>query len=283
MCAPRRKRTRRSKHPSPPAWGPRGPIADGAALAPYKRFRQRRKPWRRGNSLAPSMRNHLQGPPRNPRFRGGLTSSWTSSILCAPRRKRTRRSNRLFPRPAKECGKPGGVVKTPPGFCISPLHTNHPPQAPGFFGGMAPAAARRARPVQRSSYQGLRGNHDACRPRRGSACDETNNGAPAEAQRSGFGGESFPAKRRQWRIKRAGKKERRDWRASLARESQCRDGSKGTVEGMSFAACGEANDLKLAPTTGGNARPVFAGQLQPTAALDPGSRARRPWWFSHRF
>ena len=113
---------------------------------------------------------------------------------------------------------------------------------------MAPTAARRARPVQRSSYQGLRGNPDACRPRRGSACDVSEHGAPAEAQRSGFGGESFPAKRRQWRIKRAGKKERRDWRASLARESQCRDGSKGTVEGVSFAACGEANDLKLVPT-----------------------------------
>ena len=60
-------------------------------------------------------------------------------------------------------------------------------------------------------------------------------------------------------------------------------GRGGAVEGVSFAACGEANDLKLAPTTGGNARPVLAGQLQPTAALDPGSRARRPWWFSHRF
>ena len=86
-------------------------------------------------------------------------------------------------------------------------------------------------------------------------------GAPAEAQRStrkghaasvmrqsrqrlrsGFGGESFPAKRRRWRIKRAGKKERRDWRATSARESQCRDGSKGPAEGMSFRACPEAND-----------------------------------------
>ena len=109
-------------------------------------------------------------------------------------------------------------------------------------------AARRAKPVQRGGCQGLRGNPDACRPRRGSACDASEHGAPAEAQRSGFGGESFPAERRQWRIKRAGKKERRDWRASLARESQCRDGSKGTVEGVSFAACGEANDLELVPT-----------------------------------
>ena len=86
-------------------------------------------------------------------------------------------------------------------------------------------------------------------------------GAPAEAQRStrkghtasvrrqsrqrlrsGFGGESFPAKRRRWRIKRAGKKERRDWRATSARESQCRNGSKGPAEGMSFRACPEAND-----------------------------------------
>ena len=113
---------------------------------------------------------------------------------------------------------------------------------------MVPTAARRAKPVQRNYPQGLQGNPDACRPRRGSACNVSEHGAPAEAQRSGFGGESFPAKRRQWRIKRAGKKERRDWRASLARESQCRDGSKGTVEGVSFAACGEANDLKLVPT-----------------------------------
>ena len=144
-------------------------------------------------------------------------------------------------------------------------------------------AARRAKLAQRNNFQGLQGNPDACRPRRGSACDVNEHGAPAEAQRSGFGGESFPAERRQWRIKRAGKKERRDWRASLARESQCRDGSKGTVEGMSFAACGEANDLKLAPTTGGNAGSVSALSVQRTAAMDSGSRARRPWWFSHRF
>ena len=36
---------------------------------------------------------------------------------------------------------------------------------------MAPTAARRAKPVQRSNFQGLQGNPDACRPRRGSACD----------------------------------------------------------------------------------------------------------------
>ena len=36
---------------------------------------------------------------------------------------------------------------------------------------MAPAAARRARPVQRSGHQGLQGNPDACHPRRDSACD----------------------------------------------------------------------------------------------------------------
>ena len=36
---------------------------------------------------------------------------------------------------------------------------------------MAPTAARRAKLVQRNNYQGLRGNRDACHPRRGSACD----------------------------------------------------------------------------------------------------------------
>jgi len=34
---------------------------------------------------------------------------------------------------------------------------------------MAPAAARRAKAVQRTHSQGLRGNPDACRPGRGSA------------------------------------------------------------------------------------------------------------------
>ena len=38
---------------------------------------------------------------------------------------------------------------------------------PWYFGGMAPTAARRAKPVQRSSSQGLQGNPDACHPRRG--------------------------------------------------------------------------------------------------------------------
>ena len=33
-------------------------------------------------------------------------------------------------------------------------------------------AARRAKLVQRSSFQGLQGNPDACRPGRGSACSE---------------------------------------------------------------------------------------------------------------
>ena len=37
---------------------------------------------------------------------------------------------------------------------------------------MAPPAARRANSVQCSGHQGLRGNPDACHPRRGSACIE---------------------------------------------------------------------------------------------------------------
>ena len=38
---------------------------------------------------------------------------------------------------------------------------------------MAPAAARRAKAVQRTHSQGLRGNPDACRPGRGSAFSDT--------------------------------------------------------------------------------------------------------------
>ena len=77
---------------------------------------------------------------------------------------------------------------------------------------MAPAAARRAKLVQRSNFQGLQGNPDACRPRRGSACN------------------------------------------------------------------------KIARKTGGNARPVSALSVQPTAAMNPrtgGSRvgeAPRPFF-----
>ena len=84
--------------------------------------------------------------------------------------------------------RPGGGKPPPYGWCGFRMCCV-PPQPPRSFGGMAPTAARRAKPVQRSSCQGLPGNPDACRPRRGSACNETNNGAPAEAQRSGFGGE----------------------------------------------------------------------------------------------
>ena len=73
-----------------------------------------------------------------------------------------------------------------------------------FFGGKAPTAARRARPIQRTYFQGLRGNPDACHPGRGSACDKT------------------------------------------------------------------------ARKTCGNARLVFAGQLQPTAAMSP--RIGGPGW-----
>ena len=151
----------------------------------------------------------------------------------------------LYPVSARRGGSSGASLWTARRV-VAPH--GQPPRLPRYFRGMAPTAARRARPVQRSGHQGLRGNPDACHPRRGSAWRDDHYGAPAEAQRSGFGGESFPAKRRQWRIKRAGKKERRDWRASLARESQCRDGSKGTVEGTSFAACGEASDPQLVPT-----------------------------------
>lgn len=54
----------------------------------------------------------------------------------------------------------------------------------------------------RSLWHG--GGYETAPPlRRGLFCK----GAPAEAQRSGFGGESFPAKRPQWGMKRAGKKE----------------------------------------------------------------------------
>ena len=71
------------------------------------------------------------------------------------------RSPGFFGKKGRETGGPSRVP---------PPH-KPPPQIPWCFGGMAPAAARRARPVQRSGHQGLQGNPDACRPRRGSACD----------------------------------------------------------------------------------------------------------------
>ena len=71
------------------------------------------------------------------------------------------RSPGFFGKKGRETGGPSRVP---------PPH-KPPPQIPWCFGGMAPAAARRARPVQRSGHQGLQGNPDACHPRRGSACD----------------------------------------------------------------------------------------------------------------
>ena len=52
-----------------------------------------------------------------------------------------------------------------------------------------------------------------------------------------------------------------------------------------FAGLRRGPQLPQAPAngTGGNAGPVFALFIQPTAAMDSGSRARRPWWFSRRF
>ena len=71
------------------------------------------------------------------------------------------RSPGFFGKKGRETGGPSRVP---------PPH-KPPPQIPWYFGGMTPAAARRARPVQRSGHQGLQGNPDACRTRRGSACD----------------------------------------------------------------------------------------------------------------
>ena len=108
-----------------------------------------------------------------------------------------------------------------------------PPRVPGPFRGMAPAAARRARPVQRSRFQGLRGNPDACHPRRGSACHD-NNGAPAEAQRSGFGGE----------------------RRHSGGNELCR-------------LRRSERSVTCADEAGGNARPLSAVFAQPAAAMSP--------------
>ena len=99
---------------------------------------------------------------------------------------------------------------------------------------MAPTAARRAKPVQRSSSQGLQGNPDACHPGRGSAWRDDHYGAPAEAQRSGFGGER----------RHSGGNELCRLRRS-ERSATCAD------------------------EAGGNARLVSALYVQPTAAMGP--------------
>ena len=58
-------------------------------------------------------------------------------------------------------GRSGRMISAP----------TRPRQMPRSFKGVAPMAARRAHPAQRSSHQGLPGNPDACYPRRGSACN----------------------------------------------------------------------------------------------------------------
>ena len=47
---------------------------------------------------------------------------------------------------------------------------------------MAPAAARRAYLLQRNHFQGLQGNPDACRPRRGSALNVSADRAGGDAR-----------------------------------------------------------------------------------------------------
>ena len=56
---------------------------------------------------------------------------------------------------------------------------------------MAPTAARRAKLAQRSCSQGLQSNPDACRPRRGSACNRSAKGASGDA-RLVFAGQTQP-------------------------------------------------------------------------------------------
>ena len=62
-----------------------------------------------------------------------------------------------------------------------PPRPTTPAHATAPFRGMAPTAARRARPVQRNHFQGLQGNPDACCPRRGSACSISANQAGGNA------------------------------------------------------------------------------------------------------
>ena len=140
----------------------------------------------------------------------------------------------LYPVSARRGGSSGASLWTARRV-VAPH--GQPPRLPRYFRGMAPTEARRARPVQRSGHQGLRGNPDACRPRRGSACNETNNGAPAEAQRSGFGGE----------------------RRHSGGNELCR-------------LRRSERSVTCADEAGGNACPVFTLSVQPTAAMGSGSR-----------
>ena len=137
----------------------------------------------------------------------------------------------LYPVSARRGGSSGASLRTARRV-VAPH--GQPPRLPRYFRGMAPTAARRARPVQRSSFQGLRGNPDACHPRRGSACNETNNGAPAEAQRSGFGGE----------------------RRHSGGNELCR-------------LRRSERSVTCADEAGGNASPVFALPVHPAAAMSP--------------
>ena len=108
-------------------------------------------------------------------------------------------------------------------------------------------AARRAKPIQRGGCQGLRGNPDACRPGRGSACSDDHYGAPAEAQRSGFGGE----------------------RRHSGGNELCR-------------LRRSERSVTCADEAGGDARPLSALFVQPAAAMSPrfgGSKGRSPWPF----
>ena len=76
------------------------------------------------------------------------------------------------PTESAAAGTNGRMISAPTEWAVT-RRLRGPPRP---FGGMAPTAARRARLVQRNHFQGLRGNPDAGRPRRGSACHETKKG-----------------------------------------------------------------------------------------------------------
>ena len=76
----------------------------------------------------------------------------------------------LYPVSARRGGSSGASLRTARRV-VAPH--GQPPRLPRYFRGMAPTAARRAKLVQRNGHQDLRGNPDACCPRRGSACDMT--------------------------------------------------------------------------------------------------------------
>ena len=136
-------------------------------------------------------------------------------------------------------------------------------------------AARRAHPVQRSRSQGLRGNRDACRPRRGVVGPSYGSFAFGQARKLiPSAGPLLPSRHCDSRAEVARQSRRSFSPARFIRHRRRFAGKLSPPNPLRWASAG-APITASANGAGGDADPVFASSVQPTAAVSPRFGGRR--------